>query len=400
MDEETIMLHHKPGTPQLMGQMNRAAVINILTKFGPISQTQICDLTGLARATVSTIIADLRKEELVVAVSRAASTSGRRRVLLELNGDAGYVIGIDLGGTKMAGAVTNLLGRVVYSLKEPTCASDGPEAVFQSLLSFINRLAKESNISQRLIKGVGMGIPGVVESQSVVKWAPSLNWRDYPLVEKLDNHLDFPIFLENDVNLQALGEYWYGLGQGVDILVCLAIGTGLGAGIVLNGQLFFGAHQAAGEVCNLVADTSQLGKSFPGFGFLESRASGTGIAQRYSELSASNKEVDAETVFKLARQGDTTARAVVKDFTEHLAMAIVSISTVLDPELIILGGGVSREADLFLPRLKDLAFPVLQTQPRLAVSELGEIAGVMGAVALTLHNTNDDLLGTYKRVGE
>ncbi|NMB01733.1 MAG: ROK family transcriptional regulator [Firmicutes bacterium] len=394
------MLRHRVGTPQLMGQMNRATVINILTKLGPISQTQICDLTGLSRATVSTIISDLRKEELVVDVSRAASTSGRRRVLLELNGDAGYVIGVDLGGTKMAGAVTNLLGKVVYSLKQPTCASEGPEAVFQSLLQFIRQLAEESQIDQSRIKGVGIGIPGVVVNQREVKWAPSLDWKDYPLVEKLSEHMDFPVFLENDVNLQALGEYWYGLGQGVDVLACLAIGTGLGAGIVLNGQVFFGAHQSAGEVGNLVSDTSQLGQDYPGFGFLESWASGTGIGERYSELSGSSESLDAEEVFSLARQEDPVALEVLKGFTEHLAMAIVSISTVLDPELIILSGGVAKEADLFLPQLKKLAFPVLQSQPRLVASELGDIAGVMGAVALTLHNTNNQLLSSYKRVGE
>ncbi|NMB21611.1 MAG: ROK family transcriptional regulator [Firmicutes bacterium] len=395
-----MLLHHEPGTPQLMGQMNRATVINILTKLGPISQTQICDLTGLSRATVSTIIADLRKEELVVAVSRAASTSGRRRVLLELNGDAGYVIGVDLGGTNMAGAVTNLLGKVIYSLKQPTCASDGPEAVFQSLLRFIRRLAAESQIDQGRIKGVGIGIPGVVVKGREVQWAPSLKWKDYPLVDTLSAHIDFPIFLENDVNLQALGEYWYGLGQGVDVLVCLAIGTGLGAGIVINGQVFFGSHQAAGEVGNLVLDTSQLGQPYPGFGFLESWASGSAIGQRYMEFSGSSELVDAETVFKLARQDDPIALKVVKGFSEHLAMAIVSISTVLDPELIILGGGVAKEADLFLPKLEELALPVLQTRPRLVASELGDIAGVMGAVALTLHNTNGQLLSSYKRVGE
>lgn len=394
------MSYQRPGTPQLMGQMNRATVVNILTKLGPISQTQICDLTGLSRATVSSIITDLRAEDLVVEVSRATSTSGRRRVLLELNGDAGYVIGIDLGGTKMAGAVTNLLGKVIYSLNEPTRASEGPEAVLQSLLTFIKRLWKEAGIEKHRIKGVGIGIPGVVEKQSVVKWAPSLNWKGLPLVERLVRHLDVPIFLENDVNLQALGEYWYGLGQGVDVLVCLAIGTGLGAGIVLNGQLFFGAHQSAGEVCNLVADTSQLGKRYPGFGFLESIASGTGIAQKYLELSATKGQVDAETVFALARRADRTACEVVRDFTEHLAMAIVSLSTVLDPELIILGGGVSRDADLFLPQLKELAFPVLQAQPRVLVSELAEMSGVMGAVALILHNTNDQLLSSYRKVGE
>ena len=386
------MVQQKPGTPQLMKQMNRATVVNILTKFGPISQTQICEISGLSRATVSTIIGDLRKEDLVVEVSRATSTSGRRRVLLELNGDAGYVIGVDLGGTKMAGAVTNLHGKVIFSLKEPTNASKGPEAVFRSLLTFINRLAKESGIDRNRIKGVGIGIPGVVVDNSVVQWAPALNWRDYPLVQKLREHLDFPVFIENDVNLQALGEYWYGVGQGMDVLVCLAIGTGLGAGIILNGQLFLGAHEAAGEVCNMVVSPTQLGQNYPGFGFLESQASGTAIAQKYSEVSASSEEIDAEQVFKLARLGDQTALEVVEDFTKHLAMAIVSIATVLDPELIVLGGGVSKEADFFLSKLETLAFPVLQVHPRLAVSELGDIAGVMGAVALTLHNTSDNPL--------
>jgi glucokinase-like ROK family protein len=386
------MLHQKPGTPQLMKQMNRATVVNILAKLGPISQTQICELSGLSRATVSTIVGDLRQEDLVVEVSRATSTSGRRRVLLELNGDAGYVIGVDLGGTKMAGAVTNLHGEVVFSLKEPTNASEGPEAVFLSLLTFIQRLATESDINRNRIKGVGIGIPGVVVDNRVVQWAPALNWRDYPLVQKLREHLDFPVFIENDVNLQALGEYWYGLGQGVDVLVCLAIGTGLGAGIILNGQLFLGAHQAAGEVCNLVATPEQLGESYPGFGFLESRASGTAIAQKFSELSATSEVVDAESVFELARQGDPTALEVIDDFSKHLAMAIVSIATVLDPELIVLGGGVSKEAEFFLAKLEELAFPVLQVHPRLAVSELGDVAGVMGAVALTLHNTSDNPL--------
>lgn len=393
------MVHQKPGTPQLMKQMNRATIIDVLTKFGPISQTQICELTGLSRATVSTIIGDLRQEGLTIEVSRATSKSGRRRVLLELNGDAGYVIGIDLGGTKMAGAVTNLQGKVIFSLKESTKANEGPEAVFQSLYSFIHRLAEESNIDQSRIRGVGIGIPGVVVDNRVVQWAPALNWRDYPLVEKLKGYVDFPVFIENDVNLQALGEYWYGLGQGVDVLVCLAIGTGLGAGIILNGQLFQGAHRAAGEVCNLVVGTSQLGKCYPGFGFLESRASGTAIAQRYAELSPSAEAIQAESVFKLAQEGEAIALEVIRDFTEHLAMAIVSISTVLDPQLIVLGGGVSREAEFFLQSLESLAFPVLQVHPKIAVSELGDIAGVMGAVALTLHNTSDDPL-RIQRSGE
>ena len=394
------MARYQVGNPQLMGKMNRATVIHILTKFGPISQTQICHMTGLSRATVSTIISELREEELVVDVSRVASRSGRRRVLLELNGDAGYVIGVDLGGTNMAGAVTNLRGKVVCNLKQPTGSSAGPEAVFANLLAFIQRLASESGIDQTRIRGVGIGIPGVVLRQKVVRWAPSLRWKDYPLAEKLSEHLDYPIFLENDVNLQALGEYWYGLGQGVDVLACLSIGTGLGAGIVLNGQLFFGAHQAAGEVGNLVSDTSQLGQKYPDFGFLERWACGRGISERYAELSSDAEPIPAEDVFRLAREKDPTALEVLKGFTEHLALAVVSIATVLDPELIIFCGGVSRDGDLFLLQLEKLVFPVLQACPRLVVSELGDLAGVMGAVALTLHNTNEELFSSYKRAGE
>ena len=300
----------------------------------------------------------------------------------------------------MAGAVTNLRGKVVCNLKQPTGSSAGPEAVFANLLAFIQRLASESGIDQTRIRGVGIGIPGVVLRQKVVRWAPSLRWKDYPLAEKLSEHLDYPIFLENDVNLQALGEYWYGLGQGVDVLACLSIGTGLGAGIVLNGQLFFGAHQAAGEVGNLVSDTSQLGQKYPDFGFLERWACGRGISERYAELSSDAEPIPAEDVFRLAREKDPTALEVLKGFTEHLALAVVSIATVLDPELIIFCGGVSRDADLFLLQLEKLVFPVLQACPRLVVSELGDLAGVMGAVALTLHNTNEELFSSYKRAGE
>lgn len=391
------MLYRQPVTPQLMKKINRAWVIDILTKRGPISQTQICELTGLSRATISTIITDLREEDLVIEVKRAKSISGRRQVLLELNADAGYVVGIDLGGTKMIGAVTNFRGEVISELHRPTNAAKGPEATYENLLEFIQDLVEHAGIPKSKVSGVGIGVPGVVvEDNSVVQWAPALNWRDFPLAKKLSKQLDYPVFIENDVNLQALGEYWYGSGQGVDVLVSLAIGTGLGAGIILNGQLFTGSHQAAGEVCNLVSDVSQLGQDYPGFGFLESRASGTGVSQRYAELSSSKEKVSAEQVFAKAREGDPCALEVMEDFTKNLAMSIVSISTVLDPELIILGGGVSREAELFLPRLKELALPVLQVAPQIEVSQLGSKAGVMGAIALTLHNTNEDPLKVVK----
>lgn len=384
------MLYQKAVTPQIMKKMNRAWVIDLLTKKGPISQTQICEITGLSRATVSTIITALRKEDLVKEVKRAESTSGRRQVLLELNAKAGYVIGVDLGGRKMIGAVTDLTGDVICDLQRSTHADAGPEATYENLCAFLHDLISLSKIPEERIKGVGIGVPGVVLDNTVVKWAPSLDWLDLNLAERLRRRFLLPFFIENDVNLQALGEYWYGLGQGIDHLVCLTIGTGLGAGIILGGQLFRGFHQSAGEICNMVTKSSELGSSYPGYGFLESRASGTAIAEQYGAVANVEGPIEAETVFALARQGDDKAKKIVADFAQHLSMAIVSISTILDPQRIILGGGVSLEADCFLPKLKELAFPVLQAVPDLVVSELAHKAGVMGAIALTLHNTNEN----------
>lgn len=392
--EEITMKLTTPGTPQLMKQLNRATVIDVLTKQGPISQTRICEITGLSRATVSTIIRDLRQENLVLEVSKVESRAGRKRALLMLNSKAGYVIGVDLGGTKIAGALTDLSGDVVLEMKCDTNPQRGTDEGFSNLVKLINSLIDESGVPRTKLRGVGIGVPGVVNN-GCVRWAPSLEWKDRPLATELQDHLDLPVFIENDVNLHALGEYWYGTGQGVENLVCLAIGTGLGAGIILNGQLYQGTHQAAGEVCNLVTDRTQLGSPYPGFGFLEQFASGTALARSFmgkTSFCPEDRHVDAELVFERARSGEQHALEVIDEFSHFLALSIVSISCVLDPELIILGGGVSGGADLFLERLKELCAPVLQVMPRIEVTRLGLKAGVMGAVALTLHSTSTPAL--------
>lgn len=388
----------KPGRPQLMKAMNRATVIDILAKQGPVSQTQICGLTGLSRSTVSNLINVLKQEDLVLEVSKEASRGGRRQVLLQLNKQAGFVVGVDLGGTKMAGAVTDLGGEPLLKLRWPTKAAQGAEAVLENLAAFIQGLIAQAGVDPKKVRGVGVGVPGVVTSGGVVQWAPALNWQDLPLTERLTTTLSYPVFVENDVNLLALGEYWYGNAQKVQSLVCLAVGTGLGAGIVLDGQLYKGANRAAGEVCNLVADPTYLGRKYTGFGWLEQCASGTALAAQFARDNGQSGDdpvangLDAEFVFEQARLGDPRAQQAVEDFTRSLAMSVVSIAAVLDPEVIVLGGGVSQSADLFRNRLIELCAPVLQVMPRLEVSSLGVDAGVMGAVALTLHNTSENPL--------
>lgn len=404
-------MRKRTGTPQLMKAMNRALVIDALTKHGPISQTQICEVTGLSRATVSTVVHELKTDQLVMEVRKGISKGGRRQVLLELDATAGFVVGVDLGGTKMAGAVTDLRGHPIVKLRWPTGAVKGPEAVVETLVQFIQQLIQQSGIECSRLRGIGVGVPGIVRPGGMVEWAPALQWRGLAIASILKDRLHYPVFVENDVNLLALGEYWYGAGQGAQSLACLAVGTGVGAGIVINGQLYSGAHQAAGEVCNLVVDRSPLGRDFSQFGCLESIASGPALAKRYADqrreptatgygdtIAAGGARLDdgtvtgAEIVFDEARKGDPIAKRIVDEFAQALAMAVISIITVLDPEVIVLGGGVSQDADLFLGRLNELCRPAVQVMPKLVVSSLGVDAGVMGAVALTLHKTKEDPL--------
>lgn len=379
------------GNPYLMKAMNRAAVTDALAKHGPVSQTQICEMTGLSRATVSNIMKELQGEELVYEAARAESKGGgRRQVLMQLNAKAGYVIGVDLGGTKMAGAVTDLGGNQVLKARRPTRAEEGPDAVLDGLIAFIREMVAESGIDASKIRGVGVGVPGVVRSGGLVEWAPALQWRNLRLSRLLGEALPYPVFVENDVNLLALGEYWYGAGQGCESMVCLAVGTGLGAGIIVGGQLLTGAHRAAGEVCNLIVDHTCLGRGFQSFGCLEAYASGPGLVSIFDKTTGREMGLDAETVFDMARSGDATAARAVEEFTRHLGIALVALATVIDPEAVVLGGGVSQSADLFRDRLVELCKPVLQVMPDVRVSTLGVDAGVMGAVALTLHNTNEN----------
>lgn len=299
---------------------------------------------------------------------------------------APYTLGIDLGGTKIAGAVLSETGQVLAFQQRPTEAQRGQESVYSTLLSLTNALLAQVGIVHSELAGVGIGVPGVVTETGTVEWAPALLWKDFPLACRLRQDLGTKVVVENDVRLQALGEYNFGACRGADPMAYLAIGTGLGSGIIINGRLHLGYHRTAGEVCNMLADRSQLGKDLGGFGGLELYASGTGLArlfcQRYPGHPRAADGVTGEQVCTMAREGSQEAAAVIQEFAEYLALAVVNLSVTVDPEIIVIGGGVARAADLFLPRVMELVQPVIPAVPRLAVSELGTMAGPLGALAL------------------
>ena len=239
-------------------------------------------------------------------------------------------------------------------------------------------------------------MPGItLGPEGIIAWAPSLGWRDLPLGQILSERFHEPVFVENDVNLAALGEWGFGAGRGAQSLVCITVGTGIGAGIIIDGALHRSHNQAAGEIGYLPPGLEFLGRCYDRFGALESQASELGIAERGRQILEKEgipvpaEGLSAEDVFAAARSGESWAQQVIGETAEYLSLAIASVSTLLDPEIIVLGGGVARSADLLIEPILQRLEGVVPSLPCLAASPLGRRAAAMGAIMLVLNATTE-----------
>jgi glucokinase-like ROK family protein len=384
-------------TSRMMRNINRSAILDVIREHSPISRSQIAERLGLSLPTVMRIVDDLIKADLVRPFGKPESSGGRPRPLLAFNAQGYAVIGVDLGGTKLFGTVADLAGHIQNEVYVPWGADGTAESV-ERLCGLIVKLLHAPRPAGQKIRGIGVGAPGVtLGDEGIVTYAPSLGWRDLPLKEILCKRFRHPTFVENDVNLAALGEWGFGAGKGSRDVVCIAIGTGIGAGIILDGTLFRGHNLAAGEIGYLLPGTEFLGRRYDEFGALESLASGTGIAARANDIlraAAASRPcpVTAEEVFAAARQGTAWAMQVVNETVDYLALAIGSIAAILNPEVIVIGGGVSQSADLLVEPIKRRLDGVLPNIPRIVTSTLGPRAAVMGAIVLVLNETTEHVM--------
>jgi glucokinase len=380
-------------TAGLIRRLNRSAILDQIRSFGPISRVEISRNLSMSMPTVMRLVDGLISEDLVRALAGKTPSGGRPRTLLEFNGESYCVIGIDLGGTKMFGTVADLNGKIQIEKYIPWKDTDKDSLI--CLNELLVELINSPKTKGQRIRGIGIGAPGVTRNtEGIVEWAPSLGWRNLPLKQILENRYQLPVFVENDVNLAALGEYGFGSAKGASSLVCIAIGTGIGSGIVINRAIYRGFHQAAGEIGYLLPSRSDLQKKYHHFGALESLASGTGIAERgKTKLSSLEipvpEDLSAEDIFLSAAEGQTWARDVVEETVDYLSLGIASVTSVLDPEVIILGGGVSKSADVLIPLITNRLKDSLAVLPRIEKSILGYRATVMGAIILVLDITTE-----------
>lgn len=378
------MNHLQPrGDVRLIKAINEGAVLKLVRDYGPLSRSEIARASGLTAPTVSSMLDSLIAQGVIHTVGLGRSGGGRKPLLYKFNPDAAMVIGIDVGGTKMAGGLTNLAGQ--FLAQKTITRETGHEDPYQRLVWLIRHLLEQVPEGASL-RGIGLGVPGVTSlRQGVVNLAPGLGWSDFPLGQKLEQEFGLPVFLDNDVNAILLGERWFGAAREVRDAVCMAVGTGVGAAILLDGQIYRGAHEAAGEVGYMTTDRQAMRRppaTRSTWGFLEEQAAGPGIGRRGS--LALGRTVTAPEVMRLAAAGDSAARQVVADTAEHLGIAIANMVCLLNPELVILTGGVMRSADQLLGPIQAVVQHLVPFDVRIVTSQLQEGAGMLGGVALVL----------------
>ena len=310
---------------------------------------------------------------------------------------ANYVFGVDVGGTTVKMGLFNKDGEVIDKWEIPTRTENHGENILPDVAASIKEKMAQKSIAKEDVEGVGIGTPGPVEKNGVVHQAVNLGWPEMNMKEELTTLLDgMRVEGGNDANVAALGEMWKGGGQGHKNLVAVTLGTGVGGGIIINGEIMTGATGSGGEIGHIhVEDNETEACNCGNFGCLEEYASATGITRLANRaLQASDKdsvlrngEVSAKTVFDAVKVGDELAIEVAKQFGEYLGKALGVIAAIVNPEIFVIGGGVSKAGDILFdyirPPFERTAFHGSRNVI-FALATLGNDAGIYGAARMLL----------------
>lgn len=318
-----------------------------------------------------------------------------------------YIVGVDLGGTSInVGAVPAEGGTVLGMRSLPTDAHIGAKFVVDRMVGMIRDVmrdaAREGQLEESAFIGIGLGSPGPLDrATGTVLATPNLGWRNFPLRDLIANEIGLDAELDNDANAATLGEWWQGAGRGVDHLVGLTLGTGIGGGIVLDGKVYHGTSDVAAEIGHMTIDSTGRKCACGNYGCLEAYASGPAIAARAVEgleagaasllpdlVDGDFEKITAETVSEAIVAGDAYAADVMRETAKFLGTGVANLINVLNPEMIVIAGGVTRAGDhLFGPlraEARKRAFAAAEEACRIVSGELGDMAGVIGAAA-TFH---------------
>ena len=378
--------------PPVARQISMNAVMQAILSHGAMSRTEIARFTGLSKQTVSEVVRDLGEAGWLGSRGRTVGKPGRSAVTYGIVGSAGLVAAIDLGGTKIGAAIGDLLGTILVETVAPTHPQGGL-ALVEQLHAMVVDLTNHIGVKTADLKLVVLGTPGVFQSETGrIDIAPNVPGLDVIDVRGLlSERLGRPVLIDNDVNLAARGEQWQGRGAGLKNFAFVALGTGIGMGIVADGHLLRGARGAAGEIGYLPLGGDPYDPRGFALGTLESAVGSVAIARRYAGFGG-REDATVREIFAALAEGDRVAEATIEETARLMAPAIAAIGAMLDPEMVILGGSIGGRDEL-ITAIRRLLPRCTPYPPRVEASALGGRAALIGGLGVGVGRMYDDLFG-------
>ncbi|RME75574.1 MAG: ROK family protein [Chloroflexi bacterium] len=403
---KAVMLHpqsfRRTGSQALVREINLATIMRHLHLHGPVSRASLAEMTGLNKTTVSSLVQELLEYGLLRETGLSTRGTGRPAVLLELNPDGGYFISAEIGVDFISIICANFAATILWRHRENISPRQEQQTILNRLLDLLDEAANLVRQKKGPLLGVALAAPGLVDRQTgTLLFAPNLKWRDVPLRELLQTRFDCPLFVENEANLAALGEYYFGPETGSRKLLYISAGVGLGGGLVQDGQLDRGASGFGSEFGHMTMDPEGEPCNCGNRGCWETQVSQSALFRDIRQaISAGQTSIltrmtggnldrlNVPLVVEAARAGDPVTLSALHRVGRYLGIGLASLVNALDPDRIVFGGILSLAADFLLPamtaEIRQRALPYLRgSQPaQVAIARYGVDACVMGGVAV------------------
>jgi len=390
---------------------NKHAALDLIRFTGVgLSRTDLADKMGLTRAAVSLIVNDLLESQVVQEAASRSAPSGRPPIVLEINPNRGLVGAIDMGATHLSIALADFTARIHQEAEFPFDIKAGPEVCIGQADKKLQSMLSEIGLSISDLSAIGLGVPGPVITEAGMVIAPPImpGWDHFPIRETLEKKWDCPVTLNNDAELGALGEWAYGAGRGEKNIAYIKVGSGVGAGLVLNQQIYGGTTGAAGEIGHLTIDENGPLCNCGNHGCLEAYAGGHAIALQGKSLAKSGKrtllsdipteKITALEVTEAARHGDLHAQEIIRRAGTSIGIAIAGLINLFNPSVVIIGGGVAQIGDTLTnpirQAVRERAMRASEQSVRITTGMLGRrsllIGATVQAINIAIHNAAEN----------
>lgn len=393
--------NYQTGDQALVRQINLSLVLRILHAEAPLSRARLSEKTRLNKTTVSDLINELMEQGFVRELGMRSSGTGRPGTLLTLNPDAGYIVSAEIGVDYLEVLVTDFAPEVIWQVKEPILPETSQDAILERVLALLHQgIERRKSETSRLL-GIAVGVPGMVDLHSgTILFAPNLKWRNVPLLALLEKeNFGAPVFVDNEANLSALGEYYFGAAQGFNEILYLSGSMGLGGGFLRNGQLCRGANGVAAEYGHMTIDPQGELCNCGNSGCWETLVSQKALFkkiiqhlesdQSHSQLATQLETLSVERVVDAAESGDALAVQALQETGRSLGIGIASLLNALNPEIVVFGGALSVAAKFLFPmaeiEIQKRALPWNRATVKIVRAAHGADACVKGGVAAVYH---------------